>query len=559
MGSLKSLHDSMSLYVNIFFTQFSYFSLILVLWSFFLAFFFGKYQLGISSFWIVLECLVVFVVKVDESFVLMPLLLYTELCYVLTLDVESRNLNDLQLLFYSSSLSSFFLAFVEWGSTKCDLRGRAPYVSFAFVKYFIYCGIFVLTSVGSGSPLLVSILVYGSVMFFSYQKLYNLLSKSEALIISSLLGYYATDLLAKYSNCELMCFKIRDANSVEVLEYFFSGDIIVVSFFVLEFSSWLKKLYCFFCIVKTNSREQLPSADMTLIYTISLLVGGVTLSVMYHCCYRVSILFALLELLWTNSLRIWIIVMWATIIPVSVLCVHFTGHSVEKVIRRKFFHLLAFVAFVVPAFVIPQFLSFAISTCTALFIVLEMGRYCHVKGISYFSIFLIAHIDSRESVKGVVRSHIYLLYGLGVSIFFNYRLHCTVPNTVIDVSANVLPGLVGLGLVDTGAAVGGKLFGKGNELSHFFSSPFFPPHLNSSISHKTWPGLIFGCLFGLVVWTPFFQYYKDPSSTTMDYIKTCLVVVASGVLESFSDGIDNLQLPLFTLAALYTIFGFFNL
>lgn len=558
MGSLKNLRSSMSPYVNTFFTQFSYFSLILILWSFFLALFFEENQVGISFFWIVLECLVVFVVKVDESFVLMPLLLYTQLCYMSTFEEESRNFNDLQLLFYSSSLSSFFLAFVDWRSTNCDLRGRVPCSSFAFVMYCTCFGFLAVTFLRIGSHVFLYSAVYGSVMFFSHQKLYNLLSKSEALIISSLLGYYATDLLLKYSNCDQMCFRIRGASSVEVFEYFFSGDILVVSFFVLEFSSWLKKLYRFFFSVKTNSGEQLSSSVMTLIYTISLLVGGVALSIIYHCCYRVSMVVALLALLQTSSLRLGVVVMWAGIIPASVLCVHFTGHGIKKIIRRKFFHLLAFITFIVPAFLIPTFLSFAISTCTALFIVLEMGRYCHVKGISHFSFFMSVHIDSRESVEGVVRSHIYLLYGLGVSIFLNYRLHCTVPNSVVNASANVLPGLVGLGLVDTGAAFGGRLFGKGHELSRFLSSPFFPPNLNSSISHKTWPGLIFGFVFALVVWTPFFHYYMDPSSTIMDYLKTCLIIVASGVLEAFSDGIDNLQLPLFTLAALYTVFGFFN-
>lgn len=535
--------------------EFSYFSAILVVWSSILAVLFRENNVKISSIWMILQCFAVAFFKMNESLIVIPLLVFTQICYVSTLEDTGQTVSSLQRIFYGSSLCSHGFLFAEVCRKKTIFRKKRPLFVHIFQKCFFLGCFLVLFFAYNGDFLSALLFVYPTSGFLVYTNLCSVVGSNEASIVSSLIGYYASDILVTHSDCGAFCFRNRSSTNGELFEYFFSRDVLLFAFVFAQSVSWIRKLYESIFLAQESPSRKISSSCMTAIIVITLGVEALALMTAYQHFFHISVFTESLSLVLQCPARFFAVVTWATVVPIAVVCIHFGSTKVQKTIRRKLFHILAFTIFIVPAVLVPTFLSFSVAVCTALFIIVEVGRYHQACGASFVSSFFRSHVDSREKVSGVVRSHIYLLYGFGMSAFFNYRFLCTPSTPVLNISTNVLPGIVGLGLVDTGAAVGGNVFGKGKELSRYLFNSFFPSQLNPSLSHKTWPGFLSGFGLGIALWAVVLRLLLPFPFSLFGYEKTCLGILATAVLESFTDGIDNLQLPLLTLAALYTIFA----
>lgn len=533
--------------------KFSYFSAILLLWSCTLGVYFSKEGLKACSMCMVLQCLAMAFFKMNEGLVVVPLLLFTQLCYGSTLGVKDSKSNAMLYVFYGSSLCSIGIFLAEMWSENRFFQGRICWsFHFSWIVFLLWC-LFVFVLARKADPMPVVVLLYAGASLIAYLKLYPLLGCSEASIVGSLIGYYVSDVFVNPPIYLLLNANNYNQMSSEAFESFFSRDILLFSFIFVQTMDWVSRMCESSFSRKRKNGEPLTSLQKTKIYAVSLIVCGIGFCSVYKYCLGICAFTTIVSLVMTNTTRFFAVLGWAIVVPLGIFCIHVGTRGLKKTIRRKLFHLLAFSIFTVPAVLIPTFLSFCISSSAALFILLEVGRYRNVGGFSPISFFFRSHIDSRESVSGVVRSHIYLLYGFSMSMFFSYRFVLASSNSLFSLSANVLPGIVGLGLVDTGAALGGRLYGKERKLSRYFANSCFPPYLNSSLSHKTWPGLLCGAFLGITMWTIILSVAVSFPIPLVDYLKTYLVILTTSVLESFTDGIDNLQLPILTLSALYTV------
>uniref|UniRef100_A0A7S1KXY7 dolichol kinase n=1 Tax=Neobodo designis TaxID=312471 RepID=A0A7S1KXY7_NEODS len=259
------------------------------------------------------------------------------------------------------------------------------------------------------------------------------------------------------------------------------------------------------------------------------------------------------------------VVAWLVGVPIASLAALFAPETLlPRIVRRKLFHFIAVAAFVIPTALNPPFMAMwwciAVAACS----VIEALRSTDTFKVGTIVTPLVAGvIDTRDAA--VVRTHLYLMAGCGISVVLNNRTVFHFKNAQAWYAVtwgNFMPGLGALGVLDAAAACAGVLFG-GPKLATALQ-PVLPASWsasNSALSHKSVAGTIGGCVCAaaaavlpLVVvvygdaWlseTPSFSFAAVPVTA---WARVAAVSAGAALYEAVTDGVDNLELPLFTLA-----------
>ncbi|KAH8581705.1 phosphatidate cytidylyltransferase family [Cryptosporidium sp. chipmunk genotype I] len=213
----------------------------------------------------------------------------------------------------------------------------------------------------------------------------------------------------------------------------------------------------------------------------------------------------------------------------------------KKIFTRKIFHLFLIALF------FPQILSFnmmpnresqgtieftiiSIYLASCIFIYLEvMRKYRYRELARLINRLLVPFLDNKDSVNGLIITHICLLIGISIPLFKEFLLIKDIKDFDI-VSATL--GIATIGIGDAFSAIFGILFGKmclpGNK-------------------DKTLIGMIafFISTFSSLQLTCFF------SSSKYSLSKLYIISFFSSLLEAYSHYIDNATIPMYSLT-LYT-------
>jgi dolichol kinase len=270
-----------------------------------------------------------------------------------------------------------------------------------------------------------------------------------------------------------------------------------------------------------------------------------------------------------SHLRLPMVVAWAIVIPLlSALVLALPHATFTRIVRRKLFHFIAVTAFLLPTATDPTYMAMwwclAIGACT----LLEYGR-CHALfGLSRLQPLLDAVVDARDT--GVIRTHLYLILGCGLSLILNHRIDYhfdTPPSPSARLLRDVLPGLGALGVLDAVAAIVGSTLGKVKLAAVLY--PAMPaswqaanPILQSKTVEGTaagWVALsVVGCGVAILA-VPLATSVRDgltapgwetllAGAPLLTLVRVVLVALGASVYEAVTDGVDNLEVPLATFA-----------
>ncbi|CBH14708.1 hypothetical protein, conserved [Trypanosoma brucei gambiense DAL972] len=537
----------------------SYSATLMVLWALLLTFMSWRVNQTSEGMAVLLLTIMSVATPDGESHLFLPLLFLAE-----RLLGEVMSCRMLPHEFHASTILSFMTTSYSHTLWKrdsrprifmCGIRDVIVWLLLIFIA-FKDCGV----TVGGGV-----FVVFG---FVFYVTLKRILGESEAILVGGLVGFYAFDAVSGWGFSSVGAFNADAPNkeglhtvSVMTKAHIVSRTAImcaVVMASVLYFASR-------FCLVakfdNSKSSEQVMNVPrITFAFWMSLTIIVASAYAVGSMEIGEDMALWLVRYITASRFRVLTIAYWSIAVPSMVVVVDVFTKDLSKVVRRKLFHFLAVAAFTPAAIVDPQFLSLSLSVATSLSILLELGRYYGVSGASYVNAFVVHHIDSRDSIKGVVRTHIYLIYGLGLSMMLYYRRERNGKtehhNSLLELSISVIPGLVSLGVVDACAGIVGSSFllSYRRALGRYLSNNVYTERANATITHKTTTGTLGGFVCGVVFWV-FVLFVSNVEQHGQAAMSLVLVVVCS-VAECFTDGIDNLQLPLALYGAVTTLFAF---
>ncbi|KAJ0240229.1 hypothetical protein HA466_0228850 [Hirschfeldia incana] len=204
------------------------------------------------------------------------------------------------------------------------------------------------------------------------------------------------------------------------------------------------------------------------------------------------------------------------------------GSKVERILLRKYYHLMAVLMFL-PALVLqPKFLDLAFGAALAVFIVLEIIRIWRIHPLGDpLHHFMNAFTDHRDSDLLIV-SHFSLLLGCALPIWMSSGFN--------DRALSPFAGILSLGIGDTMASMVGHKYGVLRW---------------SKTGKKTVEGTAAGITSMMAV-----CYVLVPVLASMGYILSqgwwslLVAVTATGMLEAYTAQLDNAFIPLVFYALL---------
>lgn len=220
--------------------------------------------------------------------------------------------------------------------------------------------------------------------------------------------------------------------------------------------------------------------------------------------------------------RLTLCVYWVGVIAVSVQRFYSISKSskVERILLRKYYHLMA-VSMFVPALIFqPSFLNLAFGAALAAFLVLEIIRVWRVWPLGeMIHHFMNAFTDHRDSDLLIV-SHFSLLLGCALPIWMSSGFN--------DRPLAPFAGILSLGIGDTMASMVGHKYGVLRW---------------SKTGKKTIEGTAAGIMSVLAACS-----FLLPLLASTGYIQNwsslLLAVIASGLLEAYTAQLDNAFIPL---------------
>ncbi|KPI85468.1 putative dolichol kinase [Leptomonas seymouri] len=536
--------------------EISYSSTLLLLWAFLLAWVSWQAQFRMQACSILTLCTVALTSEHGESRLLMPLIFLSERC----LD-HAMDLGHSPILFYASTL----LSYLSLIATRAEQRGKSAHDRNVIVEIALYAvvGFIVVFFIVKDKVVSFGGIVYVVSGYAFFVKLFPVVGDNEAILVGSLVGFYMCDVcvnnrLSIHGGGESVLL-LNAPGYLTSYTHIASRGMILCTIYVVSTISVLSR----FCLVRTNknsksSRRHISRKRITIVFWVSNVVVGLTLALAISYQFRESVFHWLYAYIISSRFRLWTLVSWVTLLPLAVYLVDVLSVNVRQTVRRKLFHFIAVVAFTPTIMIDPPFMAFAFSTAISVSILVEVGRCYNIYGAQGISRFIAHHIDDRDNIDGVVRTHIYLLIGLGISLMMRYRHLPTevkpVP-AIIELSINIIPGIVSLGIVDACAAIIGSSYflSSRRTLGRYLKNDIFTVRANTSITHKTTTGTLGGFVCGMVFWIVILTIAEVPLVGPVWY--TFSMIAACTLTECFMDGIDNLQLPLVILGAVNNLFA----
>lgn len=295
--------------------------------------------------------------------------------------------------------------------------------------------------------------------------------------------------------------------------------------------------------------------------------------------YLISVMFNFLN----------IVLFWICILIVLVPLTHYyTLHYTLKTnTKRKIFHFIS-VAMFLPIFSISSgnqdlndFLYLCFSAVLILFLIIEIIRITSFPSIGQtIHEFLDRYCDERDRKGKLIVSHIYLLLGIALPLFFCYSdqklpldsitdnfpslynpsiyyTHTTMKGKLPETSIAAISGLLSLGLGDSFASIVGKSIGKykypGMSKTIEGTIGFFISVFIGMILTMTWRSAYF----------EFIQYDIIPSfndvwiiicSIVLEFSgRISIVAIGTALMEAFGSMNDNLIVPVYMMALIKVV------
>ncbi|CAL9247636.1 unnamed protein product [Arabidopsis halleri] len=222
--------------------------------------------------------------------------------------------------------------------------------------------------------------------------------------------------------------------------------------------------------------------------------------------------------------RLSLCIYWVLLIVVSVSRFYNISRSskVERILLRKYYHLMAVLMFL-PALVLqPKFLDLAFGAALAVFVALEIIRIWRIQPLGEpLHQFMNAFTDHRDSEHLIV-SHFSLLLGCALPIWMSSGFN--------DRALSPFTGILSLGIGDTMASMVGHKYGVLR---------------CSKTGKKTVEGTAAGITSVMAV-----CFVLVPILASMGYILSqgwwslLVAVTATGLLEAYTAQLDNAFIPL---------------
>lgn len=191
--------------------------------------------------------------------------------------------------------------------------------------------------------------------------------------------------------------------------------------------------------------------------------------------------------------------------------------------QRKLFHLLAVVVFGLGILNVPDLIYLASGVCFAIFLVLEAARILQIPPFSdILKNGFILYGDEKDIL--IALTPLYLLAGMAVPLWLSPL------NDIPIEPAHLMPylsGLLSIGIGDTAASYIGSNFG----------STKWPG------SNRTVEGTI-ACFTSQLTVTLFLMFFDYLPCNLLSLFRNVLVIGVTSVIESKTDQVDNMVLPL---------------
>ncbi|CAK4016109.1 Dolichol kinase sec59 [Lecanosticta acicola] len=171
-----------------------------------------------------------------------------------------------------------------------------------------------------------------------------------------------------------------------------------------------------------------------------------------------------------SNTRLLLIVYWIAVLIAGLLAVFSLTAFVEVDTRRKVFHGVMVAMFVPTVFIDPCYCSLALSLVLAIFLLLEVIRAGQVPPLgNAIGRFVAPYVDGRDLRGPVVVSHVFLLIGCAVPLWFSLA---SMPRTAGDspwgeweLAGNereiaMVAGVICVGMGDAAASLIGRRYGR---------------------------------------------------------------------------------------------------
>ncbi|KAK3022863.1 hypothetical protein RJ639_046050 [Escallonia herrerae] len=222
--------------------------------------------------------------------------------------------------------------------------------------------------------------------------------------------------------------------------------------------------------------------------------------------------------------RISLCMYWVAVICVSVLRFYNISKNskIERILLRKYYHLMAVLMFVPALIFQPKFLDLAFGAALAVFLVLEIIRVWRIWPLGHLvNQFMNAFTDHRDSDLLIV-SHFSLLLGCALPIWMSSGFN--------DRPLAPFAGILSLGIGDTMASMVGHKYGVLRW---------------SKTGKKTIEGTAAGITSVLAACSVLLPVLATTGYIfTQHWLSLFLAVTVSGLLEAYTAQLDNAFIPL---------------
>eukprot|EP01018_Ginkgo_biloba_P035735 Gb_24202 [translate_table: standard] len=386
--------------------------------------------------------------------------------------------------------------------------------------------------------LLLHALVSGTVLQYIIHTFPCCASIGEALLVTGGLVLYLADALA---------YTLAKANMhVPLLNHFFGGvnekrdkiSTIIQALFVglLLMSKFYKViLYIWKYLTSVtkiqvlNSKER-ASEDFqkSIVFCAAL---GITLTIIAPRWLYFVQDFQTHPLLWIINFilqkpleRLALCIYWLAVICLGVLRFYdiSKNSTIERILLRKYYHLMAVIMFVPALLFQPEFLNLAFGAALATFLVLEMVRVWRILPLGdLVHQFMNAFTDHRDS-EILIISHFSLLLGCAIPIWMCGHLN--------DRPLAPFAGILSLGIGDTMASMVGHKYGVLRW---------------SKSGKKTVEGTAAGITSVLLACSVLLPWVASTSFIlSQHWLSLVLSVICAGLLEAYTTQLDNAFIPL---------------
>ncbi|KAL4611510.1 hypothetical protein ACB092_08G129000 [Castanea dentata] len=463
--------------------------------------------------------------------------------------VPLEELEYLTMQYWATSASSLsvlvFLCMVIWGSPD---RTRPPYTRSlvdaklslsGIVLFAVVCCVSIAATSHTGFHAVLKllwVLLHGLAAVKLIQHVLSTFpscaSIGEALLVTAGIVLYFGDMLActiakvtgYVDSLELVSAQYGVKRSE--ISIIIQGVLLGLLLFPMVFKFVLRIWEC--SSISANSESRTYKIGKSLIFFASL---GFILIVVIPSWMQFAQDFSVHPLLWVISFvfseplkRLSLCMYWVCVIYVSVLWFYniSKNNKIERILLRKYYHLMA-VSMFVPALIFqPKFLDLAFGAALAVFLVVEIIRVWRIWPLGQLvHQFMNAFTDHRDSDLLIV-SHFSLLLGCALPIWMSSGFN--------DRPLAPFAGILSLGIGDTMASMVGHKYGALR---------------CSKTGKKTIEGTAAGITSMLAACSILLPLLASTGYIfTQHWLSLLLAVTVCGLLEAYTAQLDNAFIPL---------------